>query len=694
MKFTKYLIACGLAIGVATPLGLSLAKQETKEVKAVTKDLSTIITPGTTSFTLNAICDFFFDFDLSEQIFTRQSYVNDWLNSFLDENDQPINLGDGIIINDHTLKYWVDFTADDFSYPRNEGVHLFPLAAGSKFAPVALDIKANALAFKVNLNYFPMDSITVTFKAGLFKGYYNGTSFTLSEDLTFYASLYSTNPEIVKFTRTPNEKIINPKITSADDWGEKTSEKGGKYHRYLIRTNIPRDKAKFNQTFSADHHRFYFDNWEINGRPLTYYNAWARGNSKDFTDLSDNSTQNPDYETGHPGGDKSPKQCLALYTETPMDQDNYVAFINVPNQLVTDLNLGSLQFSLRDGSAWWTLDNDGNTMIGRYDSVAFNNLVTAAGDELDNYPDLSSYGEAEQEEILNIISAAKSEMEEAFSEDDIPTIVAATKEAIDNVKSPEQKIAEEHIAIVVALIDAIPEEITYTEECGNAIHVALEAFATLTDYEVSLFPTEKLNKLYEAASAFNDLDLQNYKTLAIEYIASLVNLEDYREIERAAVEDLLVPALANIINAQSKSEIDTVVAALLAAINEIPTDAVLSVRELNAAKVDAKAQLDTIDLSLYRDEQRAEVEELVTKGKVAIDNCQTVEEVNTLLERILTVISSIKTNDQLNADEASANRMMQQRVTYTVIISVASLVIISSLVATSIYFLKKKKNSL
>ncbi len=150
MKFTKHLIACVLAIGVATPLGLSFAKQETKEVKAVTKDLSTIITPGATSFNLNAICDFFFDFDLSEQIFTRQSYVNDHLDEFLDENNQPINLGDGIVINDHTLKYWVDYTAVDFSYPRNDGVHLFPLAAGSKFAPVAFESKANALAFKVN----------------------------------------------------------------------------------------------------------------------------------------------------------------------------------------------------------------------------------------------------------------------------------------------------------------------------------------------------------------------------------------------------------------------------------------------------------------------------------------------------------------------------------------------------------------
>ena len=221
----------------------------------------------------------------------------------------------------------------------------------------------------MNLEFLPMDSIVITFKAGVFKAYNNGTVYNLSEDLTFRSTL---NPEKttdfnkkVIFVKTANEVDFNGKILSVDDRGEKTSPKGGKYHQYLIWTNIPRNSEYVIQPFATDNDRYIHDNFLINDATITSYNTWARGNSKDFTNLSDPSTQNSDYETGHPTGSANVKYDLAVYTQMAIDQPNYVFEIKVPNQLVTDLSLGTVSFSFREGSAWYTLDKDNNCIVGR-----------------------------------------------------------------------------------------------------------------------------------------------------------------------------------------------------------------------------------------------------------------------------------------------------------------------------------------
>ena len=100
MKISRYFIVLGLLAGGLAPIGLGLsAHKNAQEVKAETKDLSTIVSPGTRNFSTSYIGNFFFDFNTSEQIFSRTGYMNDHLNEFLDENGNPINLADGIIIN-------------------------------------------------------------------------------------------------------------------------------------------------------------------------------------------------------------------------------------------------------------------------------------------------------------------------------------------------------------------------------------------------------------------------------------------------------------------------------------------------------------------------------------------------------------------------------------------------------------------
>ena len=71
-------------------------------------------------------------------------------------------------------------------------------------------------------------------------------------------------------------------------------------------------------------------------------------------------------------------------------------------------------------------------------------------------------------------------------------------------------------------------------------------------------------------------------------------------------------------------------------------------------KTNAKAELDATDLSVYRNAEKVTVEGLISNGKTAIDACETIEAVNTKLAEVKASIANIKTNAQLNQEEAEA----------------------------------------
>ena len=278
-------------------------------------------------------------------------------------------LGMGIIINGKTLEEWIDYNSENISYPRNDGVTCFPVNAGKMFNPVSVEVGTTRLSFKFSLEEIPLDSVVVTFKAGLFYGYYNNTTFTLDKDITYYANVTTSNgPSRIVFSKTPNWVETYQGIREVADWGEETASQGGKYHRWLIVTNIARDTDNIKQACPADNYRYMFDNILMNGKSLAHYNAWARGNSKDFTNLADASTQNPAYEVGHPTGSANVKYDLALRIEVITDQAKYYLAISVPNQLLVDLSMvGNPTFALRDGSAWLSIV-DGQSKVVRYDA--------------------------------------------------------------------------------------------------------------------------------------------------------------------------------------------------------------------------------------------------------------------------------------------------------------------------------------
>lgn len=334
----------------ASGSGIDLIKFKTEE-----KNLENIISPSAPTFLYEHIGDFFFSFALTEQIFSRTGYLNDHLNSYTDANSQVIDLANGIVINGRTFDYWRNFTDTDLTYTSNSGVHCFPLEMGGQYAPVAIEDSDSALSFKVNADYLPLDSIVVTFKAGLFAGYNAGTTYKLAQDLTFRTTLEDTDStkindvsKSVKLVRVTNETVhVDYRITDASDNGVQVNDGGYNYYKYTLWTNIPRN-TNFNQGWSQDHYRYLYNNFMLNGKPFSNYNSWARGNSKDAT---------AEYETKHPLGSANANYDLAIQLKLATDQTNYVFWVYFPYQLMTDLGMsGTPKFSIRDGSAWLTPD--------------------------------------------------------------------------------------------------------------------------------------------------------------------------------------------------------------------------------------------------------------------------------------------------------------------------------------------------
>lgn len=669
MKFSKLLPLCGLTTLLALPFARIEKQYQQAKADPIVVDIATIISPTPTKYRFANLNTFSAYFSFSEQFIpTTNAYMNDHLTDWKDANNQSIDFGEAIIINDQTFRYWVNYTNADLNYPRMNGLCEFPMTAGDTFRPVVIYLDESSgfkMEFRFDLNYFPSDSITITFKAGLFKGYYNSKSYELSEDLTYYATLDTANKDLdaendsrVEFvSQRTNEVDYKGEIKAINGISEKTADGGYKYYRYTVWTTIKRDIEYAHNLYPARFYRYMYDNILMNGKTLTHYNVWARGNSKDFTDLG-NKTQNPAYETIHPDSSMSilrTVQDLAVILQMVVDQDNYVFFVHVPNQLMTDLSLGapgSCTFAIRSNSAWRTVDADGAQVVARINPQTVNNAASDAAEELENYvPDLSIYRQNEQNQITSIIYNAENNIVKANTIKAIEMILATAEEQIDAIKTDAQMTESEHVDAVIALIDAIPDTMTDQEEYLALVSAAKEAYASLTDAEKDLLDDEYLNKLLAAEALIAETSLNNYKALVKAQIAALFDVNNYSGENKTLLQSLINQVYEDIDNATNKDEIDDYYEAFVLEANIIPTDEELYGQQLVAKKTEAIAELDAIDLTVYRESQKQEVQGWISDAKVAINLSTSLEEVDDILTKTKAIISTILTDAQMTAKE-------------------------------------------
>ena len=646
----------------ATDSGVAILKFNTHLL--LREDLTDVITGVTGKYEWDAIGQYKFEITLSKDIFQEGSgYLDDNPNNWKDENGNTINLQEAILINGKTFKYWVDYPSTHSAYSSKDasnGVYDFAMCLAGTHSPASIYLDSNAITFRFCLDVFAMDNLEITFKADGFKAYNNNTICELTEDLTYYSTLNDqTNGSFtnlydnrVVFVQQRNEIPAHVSIIETQDLGENTATNGGKYRRYLIKTNIKRDPDFYLQPFAADNYRYFYDNILMNGMSLASINAWARMNHKDFDVYNDSSTQNPDYETNHPTGSPNPKYDLAVNTQMPTDQTDVWFWIRVPYQLMTDLSIdrADIAFSIRDGSAWHTLDKNNNHIIIRNDADTFEPLINAAIDELEGYVDPSLYRSEDREEISLILSDAEYDLRAAVLLDDIETIVDTAKGSLDAYKTDAELTKEEHIDAVIALIDAIPDPVS--ESDANTIKAALEAYAALTTAEQSEVPTEQFNKLYAAYEALEAIELASYKTIVAQQVNNTIDLDRYFDTQRSQVSQLIEQLNSSIAAATNKAQVDEAVDTFYLAFNQIKTAKELAIEEL-----------DAIDLTIYRQAEKENVESIIASAKAAIALCDNAAEIENVLERTDDAIALIKTDAQMTAyeelEEARASAISQ-----------------------------------
>ncbi len=326
------------------------------------KDLANVISNGTASFNYSYIGDLVIEFPLSEQITSFDGYLNNHLDSWKDENNQSINIGDALLINGETFTFWVNYVETNLvpDSSSSHGIHNFPgyiLESGDPvYTPVTFNVNASRIKLVINTAYLPSDSLIITFRADGFRSFYNGTIFSLERNLTFYSTLntsdYRHPANNIVLVRNLTDTVGQYSITAATDLGEHTAAGGAKYRRYTLTTDIPRDNTHITDSFPHDHYRYMFESLMLNGYTFQYYNVWGRGNGKDYTDLA-NAVLNTDYELEHPTSGINYNMVTYAKLESG---STYIFKVEIPNKLMDDFGYTSYNFSLRDGSAWATPD--------------------------------------------------------------------------------------------------------------------------------------------------------------------------------------------------------------------------------------------------------------------------------------------------------------------------------------------------
>ena len=224
---------------------------------------------------------------------------------------------------------------------------------------------------------------------------------------------------------------------------------------------------------------------------------------------------------------------------------------------------------------------------------------TTAKTTLETYVNAEDYRQTQQEELATAIANGKNAIDNATDVAGVETALANAKTVIDGIKTNAELTAEE----------------------------TAQALATA-------------------------------KTTAKTTLETYVNASDYRQ----AQQEELATAIANgknaIENAIDVAGVETALANAKGVIDDIKTDAELTVEEtaqaLATAKTTAKASLETyVNAEDYRQAQQEEVATAIANGKNAIDNATDVAGVETALANAKGVIDDIKTDAELTAEETA-----------------------------------------
>ena len=211
-------------------------------------------------------------------------------------------------------------------------------------------------------------------------------------------------------------------------------------------------------------------------------------------------------------------------------------------------------------------------------------------EELENYVDKDDYREEEQKKIDEIIDAAKEEINNATSKEEVNDKKEEAEKRLDELKTDEDLTKEE---------------------------------------------------------------LEKYKKEAIEELENYVDKNDYREAEQKKIDEIINAAKEEINNATSKEEVNNIKEEAERKLDEIETDAYLTyMEELEKAKKEAIEELENyVDKNDYREAEQKKIDEIINAAKEEINNATSKEEFNNIKEEAERKLDELKTDEDLAKEE-------------------------------------------
>ncbi|MBQ7949215.1 MAG: hypothetical protein IJ284_05575 [Clostridia bacterium] len=289
---------------------------------------------------------------------------------------------------------------------------------------------------------------------------------------------------------------------------------------------------------------------------------------------------------------------------------------------------------------------------------------------LANYKNAANYRDAEKAEIEAILASAENAIDACESIEAVNAKVAAVKAELDAVKTNAQYEAEEAAALAQAKADAKAELAAYknvddyrefeqaklasiVENAKMAIDAceSIDAVNTkVAEVKVEL-DALKTNAQYEAEEA---AALAQAKADAKAELAAYKNVEDYRDVEKTEIVSILATANTEIDACESIDAVNAKVVAVKADLDALKTDATYKA-ELAQAKKDAMAGLETyIKREDYRDAEILQRATILEIARVAINDCTSIEAVNTKVAEMKAKLDTLKTKAQYEVEEAAA----------------------------------------
>lgn len=212
---------------------------------------------------------------------------------------------------------------------------------------------------------------------------------------------------------------------------------------------------------------------------------------------------------------------------------------------------------------------------------------------LDKYKDPKEYREAEKAQLAKAILDGKNAIDKGTNGAKVEEALTAAKAVIDKIKTDAQLKDEEAAKAVDSKIGAIGE---VTLEKKVVVTEARAAYDALTDTQKTM--VTKLETLKKAEKKLAELEagsLQNIKAAAKAELDKYKNPEDYREAQRAELNEAITRGKESIDAAADEAKVKEAVANAKGEIDKIKTDAQLKEEEAAADLAAAKAVDAKID---------------------------------------------------------------------------------------------------